>query len=279
MLARRWRVLAQGAIDDLDEMPRGARRLRIEAHIDALAAGIAAIAAWAQPDRERRHQKAVLQGIDRRHILGAFDHDAADDPDMIGRRTHQPHALRHDAVKAGACDQEFPGCGAGGAPANVRKGIGPEIEQAEHVVAIGGIGDTNHHRPTRQIEPGIGIERVAVGCDHPAAAGTQQLAGMDEGIDPAPLRGRIGIDQFAVLIAPRAGRCAHARHLVERQQIEAGLERNRISQSLAGIGHSLGTLRRADRFGCHDLRPPCRARRHRGRAPRRPAAPRRVQTP
>ena len=107
-----------------------------------------------------------------------------------------------------------------------------------------GVGHLDDQGPLAQIEPGIDVERVIVGRDHPAAPGPEQFAGVHEDVAPAARVFR-PLASAARMAAPGGRDGTHAGHLGQGKSVRDGL----LGQSKAtfavqvgrrhGIGHSV----------------------------------------
>ena len=117
----------------------------------------------------------------RRQIIRAADQGAAEDQHGVAARRLQRLDVRGQrAAPVRADDGIVTSLVAGGAHADIGKIVPIQRSQLQGVVALGGIGHRDDHRLLCQIEPGDGVQRVAVGAAAILVAGIGQRAQVPE---------------------------------------------------------------------------------------------------
>jgi hypothetical protein len=101
--------------------------------------------------------------VDGRQVGLTVDLDPPDDREHPGRRAHDRHVVGHRPVVGGVGEQVLGLGGAGGPAADVGEVVGPGVDELEHVVAVGGVGDVQHQGALAHVALADHIEGVVVG--------------------------------------------------------------------------------------------------------------------
>ncbi len=121
----------------------------------------------------RRHERAsqrgerhrVLQGVHGGQVVDAVARPPPHDRGDAGREADRrgiPDAL---ALPVGREQQEIARTRAGGALADVGEVVRPRVDELQHVVALGRVGNAEQHRPDAQVDLGDRVHGVVVDRD------------------------------------------------------------------------------------------------------------------
>ena len=132
------------------------------------------------PQRGERHR--VLQGVHGGQVVDAVARPPPHDRGDAGRETDRrgiPDAL---ALPVGREQQEIARIRARGALARVGEVVRPRVDELQHVVALGRVGNAEQHRPDAQVDLGDRVHGVVVDRDEGVVRAGQRTP-VAEGIE------------------------------------------------------------------------------------------------